>query len=75
MQFNDLITNGTEQVLKAAPFQCRSMVFLKDFFQKVDFEKHQQTTKSMQNYPVGKELSIKQQPVHFLVVFLLIHDS
>ena len=27
------------------------MVFLKEFFRKVDFEK------SMQNYPVGKELS------------------
>ena len=25
---NELITNGTEQVLKAAPFQCRSMGFL-----------------------------------------------
>ena len=31
------------------------MVFLKEFFKKVDIEKHQQTTKSMKNYPVGKE--------------------
>ena len=28
---------------------------LKEFFQKVDFEKYQQTTKGMKNYPAGKE--------------------
>ena len=28
------------------------MVFLKEFFQKIDFEKNQQTTKSIQNYLV-----------------------
>ena len=33
------------------------MVFLKEFFQKVDFEKNQQTTKNMKNYPVGNELT------------------
>ena len=34
------------------------MVFLKDFFKKVNFEKKNLQTpkKSMQNYPVGKEL-------------------
>ena len=36
------------------------MVFLKEFFEKVDFEKNQQTTNiSMQNYPVGKELKFQ----------------
>ena len=35
------------------------MVFLKQFFEKVDFEKNQQTTKSMENYPVCKEFTIK----------------
>ena len=34
------------------------MVFLKEFFKNVDFEKNQQMTKSMQNYPVGKVLII-----------------
>ena len=34
------------------------MVFLKEFVQKVDFDKLQQTTKSKQNYPEGKKLSI-----------------
>ena len=32
------------------------MVFLKYFFEKVDFEKNQQMTNSMQSYPVGKEI-------------------
>ena len=33
------------------------MVFLKEFFETVDFEKKQQTTKKgMKNYPGGKEL-------------------
>ena len=32
------------------------MVFLKEFFEKLDFEKVQQTTKSMKNYPRYKEL-------------------
>ena len=36
------------------------MVLLKEFFEKVDFEKNQQTTKRMENYPVGEEL-IKEQ--------------
>ena len=30
------------------------MVFLKEYFEKVDFEKNQQTTKNMQNYPGAK---------------------
>ena len=33
------------------------MVYLKEFFEKVDFEKCQQLTKSMPNYPEGKELT------------------
>ena len=32
------------------------MVFLKEFFKKVDFEKDKQKTKSMQNFAGGKEL-------------------
>ena len=32
------------------------MVFLKDFFEKVDFEKRQQTTNKHENVPEGKEL-------------------
>ena len=32
------------------------MVFLKEFFKKFDFEKNQQTTKSMKNFPGGKVL-------------------
>ena len=30
------------------------MVFLKEFFKKVDFEKNQQTTKMHENYQLGK---------------------
>ena len=33
------------------------MIFLKEFSKKFDFVKNQQTAKSRQNYPVGKELS------------------
>ena len=33
-------------------------MFLKDFFEKVDFEKFSRRQKSMQNYPVGKELKL-----------------
>ena len=32
------------------------MVLRKDFFEKVDFEKINRWQKSIQNYPVGKEL-------------------
>ena len=32
------------------------MVFLKEFFEKVDFKGNHQTTKSIQNYPACKEL-------------------
>ena len=34
------------------------MVFLIFFLEKVGFEKNQETTKSLKNYPVGKELLI-----------------
>ena len=33
------------------------MVFLKEFFEKVDFEKITRRQKCMQNYPVGNELT------------------
>ena len=32
------------------------MVFLKEFFEKVDFEKNQQMTKNMKNFPGGNQL-------------------
>ena len=32
------------------------MEFLKEYFEKDDFEKNQQMTKSMKNFPGGKEL-------------------
>ena len=38
------------------------MVSHKEFLEKVDFEKIQQTTKSMQNYTVGKDLKINVAP-------------
>ena len=31
------------------------MLFLKEFFQNVDFEKYQQATKGLINFPVGKK--------------------
>ena len=34
------------------------MVFLRLFFEKVDFEKKQQTTEKQEKYPVGKELDL-----------------
>ena len=34
------------------------MVSMKEFFSKVDFEQIQQTTKSMKNYTVGKDLRV-----------------
>ena len=50
---------------RSSPTKCRAwsgsklidtlMVFLKEFFENVDFEKYRQTTKSMKNYPLGKE--------------------
>ena len=51
---------------RSGPTKCRAKsgsklfdtlsVFLKEFFEKVDFEKNWPTTKSMQNSPEGKEL-------------------
>ena len=32
------------------------MVFLKEFFEKIDFEKNQQMTKKHEKFPRGKEL-------------------
>ena len=37
-------------------------VFLKDFLEKVDFEKNQQTTKKHENYPAVKELILYYIP-------------
>ena len=37
------------------------MVFLKEFSEKVDFEKNQQTKKSMKIFPGGKELKAHAQ--------------
>ena len=33
------------------------VVFLKSFFEKVDFEKNQQASKKPENFPGGKELT------------------
>ena len=45
------------------------MVFLKEFFEKVDFEnktkQQQQTTKSIENYPEGKELILTTSRLSF----------
>ena len=35
------------------------MVFLKEFLEKVDFEKISRRQKSTENYPVGKDLTTK----------------
>ena len=40
------------------------MVFLKDLFEKVNFQNNPQMTKSMQNYPACKELYVLQQKGH-----------
>ena len=37
------------------------MVLPKEFFKKVDFEKNQQRTKSLQNFPDGKSKPLKRQ--------------
>ena len=37
------------------------IVLLKDFFEKRNFEESQQTTKSMKNYHICKELIIKAE--------------
>ena len=42
---------------------------MKEFFEKVDLEKNQQTTESMKNFPGGKE--IKQKTSKYLNV----HES
>ena len=42
------------------------MVFPELISEKVDFEKNQQTTKSLQNYPVGKDTNVW---VNCLVLF------
>ena len=51
---------------RSGPTKCRAWSgsnlfdtqteFLKEFFEKVDFEKNQQTVKNMKNFPGGKEL-------------------
>ena len=45
------------------------MVFLIEFFEKVDFEKKQ--TKSMKNFPGGKELTFRiYWPAHEILVLI-----
>ena len=47
------------------------MVFLKEFFEKVNFEKISRQQKSMKNYPGGKELVLhKNWNLHFLITLL-----
>ena len=49
------------------------MVFLKDFFEKFDFENNQKTTKSMQNYPACKELNNKCVVIALILLDDIIH--
>ena len=37
---------------------CHLIIFLKEFFEKVDFEINQQTTKKRKNFPGGKVLNV-----------------
>ena len=58
---------------RSGPTKCRAlsgsklfdtlMVFLKEFFKKVDFEKYQQTKKKMKNFPGDKELNFTLNPL------------
>ena len=45
------------------------MVFLKEFLGKGNFEKNQQKTKSMKNYPVGKELTLFKYNIRFVFMY------
>ena len=54
------------------------MVFLKEFFEKVDFEKNQETTKSMKNYPGGVTIEVISVDNNFVVEangFFLFHAN
>ena len=43
------------------------MVFLKEFFEKIDFEKNQlMTKKRMKSYPGGKELELEEYVYHLV---------
>ena len=44
------------------------MLFLKEAFEKVDFEKHHQTTKSLKNYPIGKELNKSERKLLLVIL-------
>ena len=55
------ITLGQEPKRSGFKLFDTQMLFLKEFFEKVDFEKNQPTTaKHAKNYPAGKEL---KQPI------------
>ena len=45
------------------PIGLTLMVFLKEFFEKVDFEKISRRQKSLKNFPEGKRLSYEGFPV------------
>ena len=49
------------------------IVFLKEFFEKVNFEKIQQMTKNMKNYPEYKELMTYLLILIFLLEFFVTH--
>ena len=51
------------------------MVFLKEFFEKFDLEKNQQTQKSVLNYPVGKGLDHIMQFGLVQIVFHFINTA
>ena len=45
------------------------IVFLKEFFKNVDFEKNQQMTKKHENYPESKELTLLHAFCRLLIRF------
>ena len=46
------------------------MIVMKEFFEKVDFEKYQQSTKNMQNNPVGIQLTIYSKQYTYMCILL-----
>ena len=71
---------------RSGPTECRSwsgsklfdtlIVFLKEFFEKVDFEKNQQTTtKNHENYPACKDLVISWLLIFLLICLFVLFDS
>ena len=54
---------------KVRPDMDSLMVFLKEFFEKVNFEKYHEATKSVENYSVGKKLNPQTKPLNHYMFF------